>query len=98
MQSVRQDFVLPVIREQREMVGNVVLYFSVLSAAFKIKAPLPPYLPPAERSRQRLVCMTLLPKSILIEKFIRSILFVVYLLSALEPSKDQDIYCSLLMH
>ena len=38
------------------MVGNVILYFSVLSAAFKLKTPLPPYLPPAEDSRQRLVC------------------------------------------
>lgn len=37
------------------MVGNVILYFSVLSSAFKLKAPLPPYLPPAEKSRQRLV-------------------------------------------
>ena len=37
------------------MVGNIILYFSVLSSAFKLKAPLPPYLPPAERSRQRLV-------------------------------------------
>ncbi|KAI5117857.1 hypothetical protein M0805_007700 [Coniferiporia weirii] len=53
--SVRQDFVLPVNRERREMVGNIILYFSVLSGAFKLKAPLPPYLPPAEKSRQRLV-------------------------------------------
>ncbi|KAL5528798.1 hypothetical protein ACEPAF_7935 [Sanghuangporus sanghuang] len=53
--SVRQDFVLPVNRERREMVGNVILYLSVLSAAFKLKTPLPPYLPPAEKSRQRLV-------------------------------------------
>lgn len=37
------------------MVGNVILYFSTLSAAFRIKAPLPPYLPPAEQSRRRLV-------------------------------------------
>ncbi|KAL5523436.1 hypothetical protein ACEPAG_7609 [Sanghuangporus baumii] len=49
------DFVLPVNRERREMVGNVILYLSVLSAAFKLKTPLPPYLPPAEKSRQRLV-------------------------------------------
>ncbi|KAL5507641.1 hypothetical protein ACEPAH_7097 [Sanghuangporus vaninii] len=41
--------------ERREMVGNVILYLSVLSAAFKLKTPLPPYLPPAEKSRQRLV-------------------------------------------
>lgn len=37
------------------MVGNVILYFSVLAAAFRLKSPLPPYLPPAEASRQRLV-------------------------------------------
>ena len=38
------------------MVGNIILYFSTLAAAFRLKAPLPPYLPPAEQSRQRLVC------------------------------------------
>ncbi len=54
-QNVRRDFILPVNVERREMVGNVILYFSVLSAAFKLKVPLPPYLPPAEQSRQRLV-------------------------------------------
>lgn len=37
------------------MVGNVILYFSTLAAAFRLKSPLPPYLPPAEDSRQRLV-------------------------------------------
>ena len=37
------------------MVGNVILYFYILSAAFRLKSPLPPYLPPAEYSRQRLV-------------------------------------------
>lgn len=37
------------------MVGNVVLYFSVLSSALQLKKPMPPYLPPAERCRQRLV-------------------------------------------
>lgn len=54
-QSVRNDFVVPVNRERREMVGNIILYFSVLSGAFKLKTPLPPYLPPAEKARQRLV-------------------------------------------
>ncbi|KAI0630649.1 Fusaric acid resistance protein-like-domain-containing protein [Trametes polyzona] len=53
--TVRRDFILPVNRERREMVGNVILYFSVLAAAFRLKSPLPPYLPPAEDSRQRLV-------------------------------------------
>ncbi|KAI0765646.1 Fusaric acid resistance protein-like-domain-containing protein [Trametes elegans] len=53
--TVRHDFILPVNRERREMVGNVILYFSTLAAAFRLKSPLPPYLPPAEDSRQRLV-------------------------------------------
>jgi hypothetical protein len=37
------------------MIGNVVLYFSILSSAFRLKTPMPPYLPPAEISRRRLV-------------------------------------------
>ncbi|KAJ7590150.1 Fusaric acid resistance protein-like-domain-containing protein [Mycena floridula] len=53
--SVRQDFILPVNKERHEMVGNIILYLSVLSSAFSLKAPLPPYLPPAEKSRQNLV-------------------------------------------
>ncbi|KAG2154411.1 Fusaric acid resistance protein-like-domain-containing protein [Suillus bovinus] len=53
--SVRRDFILPVNKERREMVGNIVLYFSTLASAFRLKAPLPPYLPPAEESRERLV-------------------------------------------
>ncbi|KAF8586723.1 hypothetical protein K439DRAFT_1340213 [Ramaria rubella] len=53
--TVRRDFIVPVSKERREMVGNVILYFSTLSAAFRLKTPLPPYLPPAEKSRQELV-------------------------------------------
>ncbi|KAL6303505.1 Fusaric acid resistance protein-like-domain-containing protein [Sparassis latifolia] len=53
--TVRRDFILPVNKERREMVGNIILYFSVLAAAFRTKTPLPPYLPPAERARERLV-------------------------------------------
>jgi len=53
--TVRRDFILPVNRERREMVGNIILYFSVLSSAFRLKAPLPPYLPPAAKSQERLV-------------------------------------------
>ncbi len=37
------------------MVGNIILYFSTLASAFRLKAPLPPYLPPAEKARQQLV-------------------------------------------
>ncbi|KAH9053366.1 Fusaric acid resistance protein-like-domain-containing protein [Lactarius vividus] len=55
MQSVRRDFILPVNKERREMVGNIILYFSTLASAFRFKAPLPPYLPPAEQARQQLV-------------------------------------------
>ncbi|OCH91682.1 hypothetical protein OBBRIDRAFT_728270 [Obba rivulosa] len=52
--SVHRDFIMPVNRERREMVGNIILYFSVLAACFRLKSPLPPYLPPAEDARQRL--------------------------------------------
>ena len=37
------------------MAGNIILYFSTLASAFRFKAPLPPYLPPAEQARQQLV-------------------------------------------
>ncbi|KAK0194889.1 hypothetical protein F5146DRAFT_1023261 [Armillaria mellea] len=53
--SVRQDFIVPVNKERHEMVGNIILYLSTLASAFRLKAPLPPYLPPAEKSRERLV-------------------------------------------
>ncbi|KIK69372.1 hypothetical protein GYMLUDRAFT_35450 [Collybiopsis luxurians FD-317 M1] len=53
--SVRQDFIIPVNKERRDMAGNIILFFSVLASAFRLKAPLPPYLPPAEESRQQLV-------------------------------------------
>jgi len=53
--SVREDFIIPVNKERRDMVGNIILYFSTLASAFRLKAPLPPYLPPAEESRQQLV-------------------------------------------
>jgi hypothetical protein len=52
---VRRDFIIPVSKERREMVGNIILYFSTLASAFRLKAPLPPYLPPAEKARQQLV-------------------------------------------
>ncbi|EJU04510.1 hypothetical protein DACRYDRAFT_76995 [Dacryopinax primogenitus] len=53
--AVHRDFIMPVQRERREMVGNVILYFATLSAAFRLKSPLPPYMPPAEQSRLRLI-------------------------------------------
>jgi hypothetical protein len=42
-------------RYQREMAGNIILYFYTLSAGFRLRIPMPPYLPPAEPARERLV-------------------------------------------
>ncbi|WVF67567.1 hypothetical protein IAT40_002325 [Kwoniella sp. CBS 6097] len=54
-QAMREEFVVPVNKERREMAGNVILYFYTLSAGFRTRTPLPPYLPPAEQARQTLV-------------------------------------------
>ncbi|KAF8893583.1 hypothetical protein BD779DRAFT_1507033 [Infundibulicybe gibba] len=51
----KNEFIIPVNKERHEMVGNIILSFSTLASAFRLKAPLPPYLPPVEHSRQRLV-------------------------------------------
>jgi len=53
--AVREHFIIPVNRQRRDMVGNVILYFSILSATFQLKTPLAPYLPPAEQARLKLV-------------------------------------------
>ncbi|KIY46782.1 hypothetical protein FISHEDRAFT_46580, partial [Fistulina hepatica ATCC 64428] len=53
--SVRRDFIIPVNKERRELVGNIILSFYILSAAIRLKAPVPPCLPRAELARQRLV-------------------------------------------
>ncbi|TYJ52309.1 hypothetical protein B9479_007095 [Cryptococcus floricola] len=53
--GIRDAFVVPVNKERREMAGNVILYFYTLSAGFRLRTPVPPYLPPAEHARQRLV-------------------------------------------
>ncbi|KAK2463297.1 hypothetical protein APHAL10511_004952 [Amanita phalloides] len=53
--TIAREFILPVNKERREMAGNVVVILSILASAFHLKAPLPPYLPPCETSRQRLV-------------------------------------------
>lgn len=53
--TVRRDFVLPVQKQRKEMVGNVLLFFSVLATSVELKAPLPPWLPPAGRARERLI-------------------------------------------
>ncbi|GAA6001060.1 hypothetical protein JCM10207_007394 [Rhodosporidiobolus poonsookiae] len=52
---IRRDFVVPVNKERREMVGSIILYFSLLSSAVSLKTPLPAYLPPAAAARERLV-------------------------------------------
>jgi hypothetical protein len=54
-EAIRRDFIIPVNRERRELVGNVLLWFYVLAAALALKTPLPPYLPPAEQARRQLV-------------------------------------------
>jgi len=69
-QSMRESFVVPVNSQRREMAGNVILYvcplptyscwntdrqFYTISSGFRLRTPMPPYLPPAEKSRQRLV-------------------------------------------
>lgn len=41
--------------ERRELVGNVLLFFSVIANSFHSKSPLPPYLPPANKARQNLM-------------------------------------------
>ncbi|KAG0046229.1 hypothetical protein BGZ83_008597 [Gryganskiella cystojenkinii] len=55
LESARRDFIVPVNKERREMVGNVLLYFYTIASALRLKTPLPPYLPPANRARLRLI-------------------------------------------
>ncbi|WAQ89456.1 hypothetical protein PtA15_11A144 [Puccinia triticina] len=54
-QTVREDFLLAARDEHRELVGNLVLFFGLLSSSIELKAPLPPYLPPAAEARARLL-------------------------------------------
>lgn len=53
--SVRPTFVIPAQVERRTMVGNILLLFGLLSTAIELKSPMPPFLPPAEQARQRLL-------------------------------------------
>ncbi|KAI1317808.1 hypothetical protein EDD11_007830 [Mortierella claussenii] len=55
VESARRDFIVPVNKERREMVGNVLLYFYTIASALRLKTPLPPYLPPANNARLRLI-------------------------------------------
>ncbi|GAA5797451.1 hypothetical protein HPULCUR_002835 [Helicostylum pulchrum] len=52
---IRRNFLLPASQEFMEMAGNVFLYFYLLASALKLKTPLPPYLPPAEKTRRLLM-------------------------------------------
>lgn len=40
--TVRRNFVVPVQAERREMVGNILLYLSLLASAVRLKAPCAP--------------------------------------------------------
>lgn len=53
--DVQKDFIMPVSKERREMVGNVLLYFYLLASALRLKTPLPPYFPPARNAWQSLI-------------------------------------------
>ncbi|KAI8096622.1 Fusaric acid resistance protein-like-domain-containing protein [Halteromyces radiatus] len=55
MVDVQRTFVNPASGENREMVGNVLLYFYLLASALRLKTPLPPYLPPARMAWQVLI-------------------------------------------
>ncbi|KAI8376126.1 Fusaric acid resistance protein-like-domain-containing protein [Radiomyces spectabilis] len=52
---VRRDFLRPASHEFKMMTGNVLLYFYLLASALQLKTPLPPYLPPAEECREKLM-------------------------------------------
>lgn len=53
--SIRPAFIIPAQAERRAMVGNVLLLFGLLSTAIELKSPMPPFLPPAEQARERLL-------------------------------------------
>lgn len=54
-EDVQSDFIVPVSKERKEMVGNVLLYFYILASAMRLKTPLPPYLPPARKAWESLI-------------------------------------------
>ena len=51
--SIRRNFLIPITKERKDLVGNVLLYFYILAAALILKTPLPPYLPPAEKAKNK---------------------------------------------
>ncbi|GAA5931638.1 uncharacterized protein JCM15063_001523 [Sporobolomyces koalae] len=91
--SVRRDFIIPVNTERREMVGNVVLYLSVLASAVSLKSPLPPFLPPAAEARQRLV-LKLHELEVVQRRLVRggseSLLYLAYVLAMKDVISELD--------
>ncbi|KAI9291197.1 hypothetical protein K502DRAFT_368642 [Neoconidiobolus thromboides FSU 785] len=53
--KVREDFVLPLNKYRKDLVGCMILQFHILASTLVLKTPLPPYLPPAHQARKRLV-------------------------------------------
>ncbi|GHJ83768.1 hypothetical protein NliqN6_0170 [Naganishia liquefaciens] len=53
--TIHRDFIRPVNKERKEMVGNVILYFYLLAASLRLRFPMPASLPPAETARLRLI-------------------------------------------
>jgi hypothetical protein len=72
---------------RQPQVGNVLLYFSTLAAAFSLKRALPPYLPPAEKSRQRLV-EAIRQLDIVKERKVEQAQYLLYFAYALMMSKS----------
>ncbi|CAD6565032.1 MAG: hypothetical protein CYPHOPRED_005032 [Cyphobasidiales sp. Tagirdzhanova-0007] len=52
---IRDELILSANSERREVTGNILLFMSLLASDLSLKAPLPPYLPPAEEARKRLI-------------------------------------------
>ncbi|KAI9226209.1 MAG: Fusaric acid resistance protein-like-domain-containing protein [Piptocephalis tieghemiana] len=55
LRRVREDFIIPVQQERREMCSSILLYFYLLASALKLKTPMPPGLPQAAGAHRRLV-------------------------------------------
>ncbi|TPX70615.1 hypothetical protein SpCBS45565_g01571 [Spizellomyces sp. 'palustris'] len=53
--QIRSDFIAPVEPKRRKMIGSILLYFYILSGALILRYPLPPQLPNARDSRDRLI-------------------------------------------
>ncbi|KAI8976759.1 hypothetical protein BDB01DRAFT_844390 [Pilobolus umbonatus] len=49
--QAREELKAHVSTEMMEMAGSILLYFYLLASALKLKTPLPPYLPPAEKAK-----------------------------------------------